>query len=120
MGWEERITIIPGVRGGKPCVRGTRITGYDILEYLAGGMTEAEILADFPSLTREDIGAALAFAAAPERPLPPPLPPRGRGLRNDSLSLGRESGGVSVTRRSITASTHPGGLPASASGWPPA
>ena len=69
MSWEERITITPGVRGGKPCIRGTRITVYDILEYLAGGMTEAEILVDFPSLTREDIGAALAFAAARERRL---------------------------------------------------
>jgi uncharacterized protein (DUF433 family) len=69
MRWEERITITPGVRGGKPCIRGTRITVYDILEYLAGGMTEAEILADFPSLTRKDIGAALAFAAARERRL---------------------------------------------------
>ena len=49
MRWEERITITPGVRSGKPCIRGTRITVYDILEYLAGGMTEAQILADFPS-----------------------------------------------------------------------
>ena len=69
MRWEERITISPGVRGGKPCIRGTRITAYDILEYLAGGMTEAHILADFRSLTREDIGAALALAAARERRL---------------------------------------------------
>jgi len=46
---EDRITITPGVRGGKPCIKGTRITVYDILEYLAGGMTESEILADFPS-----------------------------------------------------------------------
>jgi|SRR3989338_6618716 len=69
MRWEERITITPGVRSGKPCIRGTRITVYNILEYLAGGMTEAEILADFPSLTREDIGASLAFAAARERRL---------------------------------------------------
>jgi len=69
MRWEERITIIPGVRGGKPCIRGTRITVYDIIEYLAGGMIETQILADFPSLTREDIGAALAFAAARERRL---------------------------------------------------
>ena len=69
MRWEERITISPGVRGGKPCIRGTRITVYDILEYLAGGMTEAQILADFRSLTREDIGAALALAAARERRL---------------------------------------------------
>ena len=69
MRWEERITITPGVRGGKPCIRGTRISAYDILEYLAGGMTEAQILADFRSLTREDIGAALALAAARERRL---------------------------------------------------
>jgi uncharacterized protein (DUF433 family) len=69
MGWEERITITPGVRGGKPCIKGTRITVYDILEYLAGGMTEAEVLADFPSLTRDDVRSALAFAAARERRL---------------------------------------------------
>lgn len=69
MRWEERITITPGVRSGKPCIRATRITVYDILEYLAGGMTEDAILADFPSLTREDIRAALAFAAARERRL---------------------------------------------------
>jgi uncharacterized protein (DUF433 family) len=69
MRWEERITITPAVRSGKPCIRGTRITVYDILEYLAGGMTEADILADFPSLTGEDIRAALAFAAARERRL---------------------------------------------------
>jgi uncharacterized protein (DUF433 family) len=66
---EERITITPGVRGGKPCIKGTRITVYDVLEYLAGGMTEDQILADFPSLTREDIRACLAFAAARERRL---------------------------------------------------
>jgi uncharacterized protein (DUF433 family) len=65
--WKERISITPGVRSGKPCITGTRITVYDILEYLAGGMTEDQILADFPSLTREDIRAALAFAAARER-----------------------------------------------------
>ena len=69
MRWEERIAIIPGIRSGKPCIKGTRITVYDILEYLAGGMTEHEILADFPSLTREDIRATLAFAAARERRL---------------------------------------------------
>jgi uncharacterized protein (DUF433 family) len=69
MRWEERITITPGVRSGKPYIRGTRITVYDILEYLAGGMTEDKILADFPSLTSEDIRAALAFAAARERRL---------------------------------------------------
>ena len=69
MRWEERISIIPGMRSGKPCIKGTRITVYDILEYLAGGMTEDQILADFPSLTRDDIRAALAFAAARERRL---------------------------------------------------
>ena len=69
MRWEERISITPGVRSGKPCIKGTRITVYDILEYLAGGMTEDEILTDFPSLTRDDIRAALAFAAARERRL---------------------------------------------------
>ena len=69
MRWEDYITITPGVRSGKPCIVGTRITVYDILEYLAGGMTEDEILEDFPSLTREHIRAALAFAAARERRL---------------------------------------------------
>ena len=59
----ERITLEPGKRGGKPCIRELRITVYDVLEYLASGMTEAEILADFPDLEREDIRAALAFAA---------------------------------------------------------
>jgi len=55
------------VRSGKPCVNGTRITVYDVLEYLAGGMSEDEILSDFPDLTRDDIRACLAFAAARER-----------------------------------------------------
>ncbi len=57
------ITVEPGKRGGKPCIRGLRITVYDILEYLASGMTEPEILADFSDLTREDIRACLAFPA---------------------------------------------------------
>ncbi|HWQ70667.1 MAG TPA: DUF433 domain-containing protein [Patescibacteria group bacterium] len=69
---EDRITITPGVRGGKPCIRGTRITVYDILEYLAGGMTESQILGDFPSLTQEDVRACLVFAAARERRLAVP------------------------------------------------
>jgi uncharacterized protein (DUF433 family) len=69
MNWQERISIDPTVRSGKPCIKGTRITVYDILEYLAGGMTEDKILSDFPDLTREDIRAALAFAAARERRL---------------------------------------------------
>jgi uncharacterized protein (DUF433 family) len=65
----SRITINPEVRAGKPCIRGTRITVYDILEYLAGGMSEDDILEDFPSLQREDIRAALEFAAVRERRL---------------------------------------------------
>lgn len=65
----DRITQEPGKRGGKPCIRGLRITVYDILEYLAAGMTEREILADFPDLERADIRAALAFAAKRERRL---------------------------------------------------
>ena len=69
MGWEERISVNPAVRSGTPCIKGTRITVYDVLEYLAGGMTEDKILGDLPDLTREDIRAALAFAAARERRL---------------------------------------------------
>jgi uncharacterized protein (DUF433 family) len=63
------ITIEPDKRGGKPCIRGLRITVYDILEYMASGMSEAEILADFPDLTSADIHACLAFAADRERRL---------------------------------------------------
>jgi len=69
MDYRERITIEPGKRGGKPCIRGMRITVYDVLDYLASGMSEDEILADFPDLTREDIRACLAFAADRERKL---------------------------------------------------
>jgi uncharacterized protein (DUF433 family) len=72
MEWQERITVDPAVRSGKPCIKSTRITVYDILEYLAGGMSEDEILADFPDLTRDDIRASLAFAAARERRLSSP------------------------------------------------
>ena len=72
MSYENRIVIDPAVRSGKPCIRGTRVTVYDILEYLAGGMTEDGILRDFPSLSREDIRAALEFAAARERKLATP------------------------------------------------
>src|ERR1700681_1912846 len=66
MAWQDRISVNPAVRGGKPCIKGTRITVYDVLEYLAGGMTEDEILSDFPDLALEDIRAALGFAAARE------------------------------------------------------
>ena len=69
MDYRDRITIEPGKRGGKPCIRGLRITVYDVLEYLAGGMSEQEILRDFPDLTAEDIRACLAFAADRERRL---------------------------------------------------
>lgn len=62
-----RITIDPAVRFGKPCIRGTRITVGDVLGYLAGGMSEAEILADFPQLAHEDVLASLAYAAERER-----------------------------------------------------
>lgn len=67
MEFKQIITIEPGKRGGKPCIRGMRITVYDVLEYLASGMTEDEILHDFPYLTREDILASLGFAATRER-----------------------------------------------------
>ena len=69
MSYLDRISIDPAVRSGKPCIKGTRITVYDILEYLAGGMTEEKILRDFPSLASEDIRAALEFAAAREHKL---------------------------------------------------
>jgi uncharacterized protein (DUF433 family) len=61
------VTIEPDKLGGKPCIRGLRITVYDVLDYLASGMTEAEILADFPDLRAEDLCAAPAFAADQER-----------------------------------------------------
>ncbi len=71
----DRITLEPDKRGRKPCIRGLRITVYDILKYLASGVTESEILSDVPDLEREDIQAALAFAAERERRLVaiPPL-----------------------------------------------
>ena len=58
------ITVEPGKRSGQPCVRGMRITVRDVLEYLAGGMTVPELLADFPELTTEDVRACLAYAAS--------------------------------------------------------
>ena len=69
MDYQKLITIEPDKRGGKPCIRGLRITVYDVLEYLASGMTQEEILQDFPDLTIEDIRACLAFAADRERKL---------------------------------------------------
>jgi uncharacterized protein (DUF433 family) len=69
MDYQDRITIEVGKRGGKPTIRGLRITVYDVLDYLASGMTEQQILSDFPELETEDIRACLAFAADRERKL---------------------------------------------------
>ena len=69
MNYKDCITVEPNKRGGKPCIRGLRITVYEVLEYLASDMTEEEILADFPDLTKEDLEAAIAFAADRERRL---------------------------------------------------
>ena len=69
MEYQHLITIEPGKRGGKPCIRGLRITVSDVLDYLASGMAEDDVLRDFPDLTREDIRACLAFAADRERRL---------------------------------------------------
>ena len=67
MDYHKIITMEPGKRGGKPCIRGMRMTVYDVLEYLASGMTEQEILNDFPYLTQDNILACLSFAAMRER-----------------------------------------------------
>jgi uncharacterized protein (DUF433 family) len=69
MDYRKVITLEPGKRGGKPCIRGLRVTVYDVLDYLASGMGEDDILRDFPYLTREDIQACLAYAADRERHL---------------------------------------------------
>ena len=66
---QDRITIDPRIRSGKPCIKGTRIAVADVLDYLGGGMTAAQILDDFPDLTAEDIQACLTFAAERERRL---------------------------------------------------
>jgi uncharacterized protein (DUF433 family) len=75
MDYTKIITVEPGKRSGKPCIRGMRITVSDVLEYLAGGMSEDEILHDFPYLTRDDIRACLAFAADREKRLSIPARP---------------------------------------------
>ena len=67
MSYRDRITIEPGKRGGKPCIRGLRITVYDVLSYLASGMSYEEILEDFPYLEKEDILASFEYAAERER-----------------------------------------------------
>ena len=69
MDYRKIITIEPGKRSGKPCIRGLRMTVTDVLEYLASGMTPEQIVSDFPDLTLEDIRACLAFAADRERRL---------------------------------------------------
>jgi uncharacterized protein (DUF433 family) len=69
MTYGDRIKVDPAIRSGKPCIKNTRIAVYDVLEYLAGGMTEEDILRDFPSLAVADIKAVLEFAAARERKL---------------------------------------------------
>ena len=69
MSYKDIITIEAGKRGGKPCIRGLRITVYDVLDYLASGMSQEEILKDFPDLNPEDIRACLEFAADRERKL---------------------------------------------------
>lgn len=72
MSYKDIITIEPGKRGGKPCIRGMRVTVYDVLGYLASGMSQEEILRDFPYLTAEDIRACLEYAADREHgPLAP-------------------------------------------------
>lgn len=73
--YSDIIAIDPQKRGGKPCIRGLRITVYDVLEYLASGMSEAQLLSDFPDLEHRDIRACLAFAADRERRLVA-LPPQ--------------------------------------------
>jgi len=70
--YQDIITIEPGKRSGKACIRGLRLTVQDVLEYLASGMTEEEVLADFPDLTLRDIQACLAYAADRERRLGTP------------------------------------------------
>lgn len=69
MSYQDIITIEPGKRGGKPCIRGMRITVYDVLEYLASGMSQRQVLEEFPYLTEADILACLAYAADREKQL---------------------------------------------------
>jgi uncharacterized protein (DUF433 family) len=72
MDYQSIITIEPGKRSGKACIRGLRITVQDVLEYLASGMSQSEILSDFPDLTESDIHACLSYAADRERRLGTP------------------------------------------------
>ena len=75
MDYRKYITVDPGKRSGKPCIRGLRITVYDVLDYLASGMSEEKLLAEFSDLSHEDVLACLAFAADRERKLLT-IPPR--------------------------------------------
>ena len=67
MNYQDIITLEPGKRSGKPCIRGMRITVYDVLSYMAAGMTQEEILVDFPYLTQQDILACFSYAADREQ-----------------------------------------------------
>lgn len=69
MDYREILTLEPGKRSGRPCIRGMRITVYDVLSYLASGMSQEDVLSDFPYLTPEDIRACLSYAADRERHL---------------------------------------------------
>jgi len=69
MNYQDRITIEAGKRGGKPCIRGLRITVYDVLEQMAAGLSPKDLLEDFPELQEDDISACLAFAADREHRL---------------------------------------------------
>jgi len=97
MNYENRITIEPGKRGGKPCIRGLRITVYDVLECLASGMTQEEILDDFPELERDDLLACLSFAEDRERHLQTGglTPEDAEDIRDAEQAL-HEKGGVTL------------------------
>ena len=106
MNYRDYITLEANKRGGKPCVRGLRITVYEVLEYLASEMTEQEILEDFPDLTHEDLKACLAYAADRERRLiisPPPHEAalRCRSIAATSLPSGRPFSGCQTHVRDV-------------------
>src|SRR5438552_10494500 len=103
MDWRVRITFEPGKRGGKPCVRDLRITVTDVLEYLASGMSEDEILRDFPDLTREDIRACLAFAADRERKFVSVPPASGCSSTRTSRPVSSPSSATSTLARRMSA-----------------
>ena len=95
MDYSSIVTIEPGKRSGKPCIRGLRISVYDVLEYQAAGMTPDEIMGDFPDLTLEDIRACLAFAADREWRL---VGAPGRGVRPSGSDIIRRSLGCQTQR----------------------